>query len=156
MSNAATNILRQFWNNTTPVDPAFIAAKMGVDVHADANFGEGSGEYFPFGKNGHGTPTIVYNARESAVRKRFTIAHELGHHVLGHGQSPRDTDYPAAVADPRERDANAFAAELLMPADAIKAFIHVRNIQTIEQLAWYFQVSTAAMTYRLRGLGYNA
>src|SRR5262245_40122457 len=34
-----------------------------------------------------GTPFILLNSDSSLVRLRFTLAHEYGHHVLGHGLS---------------------------------------------------------------------
>lgn len=59
---------------------------------------------------------ITLNETHPASRRRFTLAHELGHIVLGHESSI------AAEDDERERlerEADAFASELLMPqADA--------------------------------------
>lgn len=44
-----------------------------------------SGFYLPRAKRG----LIAVNGTHAVVRQRFTIAHELGHHVLGHGAAPR-------------------------------------------------------------------
>ena len=149
----AKEILKTYWNDTIPIDPAAIAVQMGVNVLGSANFGEESGHYLPEGHEKN--PTIIYNARESKVRQRFTIAHELGHHVLGHGDSPRDSAYPANARDPVERAANAFAAELLMPEETVKALIHVRGLRSVTDLRDAFGVSAAAMQYRLKDLGYR-
>jgi HTH-type transcriptional regulator/antitoxin HigA len=62
----------------------------------------------------------------------YTVMHELGHILKGHGQQPEtfglDVDLLANVAKveekpPHERDADAFAAETLVPQDELKSFI---------------------------------
>lgn len=68
------------------------------------------------GKSGHYDPQkqeIYVNILEPYKRQRFTKAHEIGHFVLGHGESDRE-DY-TINSDIKERAANQFAAELLMP-----------------------------------------
>src|SRR5438128_1930962 len=60
-----------------------------------------------------------------AGRKRFTVAHELGHYVLGHGSEvircrPVDVENWDPKLHQDERDANTFAAEILMPAAVIR------------------------------------
>src|SRR5688500_11979055 len=55
---------------------------------------------------------ILLNGTEPAPRLRFTLAHELGHHVLRHGQSVDTPASLAAPARPVEVEANRFAAEL--------------------------------------------
>src|SRR3712207_7408724 len=57
------------------------------------------------------------NGREATTRQRFTLAHELGHVRCGHAPAV-DVDTIADLAnrtDPLEVQANAFAAELLLP-----------------------------------------
>lgn len=50
-------------------------------------------------------------------RQRFTLAHELGHIVLGHvGTFPVSRSGETAFADPDEQAANVFASRLLAPA----------------------------------------
>lgn len=61
-----------------------------------------------------GDKVIYYNPNESANRQRFTIAHELGHHVLGHtmyGDMFRD-NFKDGIYHPEEIAANSFAAEI--------------------------------------------
>lgn len=62
---------------------------------------------------------IWVNKLEPEYRQRFTIAHEIGHILLGHeGISHRDTSYTIykdLIERMNEVSANAFAAELLMP-----------------------------------------
>jgi Zn-dependent peptidase ImmA (M78 family) len=58
---------------------------------------------------------------QPVVRQRFTLAHEAGHHVLGHGPG---LDSPQTIFtrtfDPLEAQANAFAAELIAPIAAVR------------------------------------
>jgi Zn-dependent peptidase ImmA (M78 family) len=56
-------------------------------------------------------PLFLINAHAPADRFRFSLAHELGH-VLLHSE-------PGVTAD-QERQADEFASELLLPADAVR------------------------------------
>lgn len=67
-----------------------------------------SGFYLPRPTRG----LIAVNGIHAVVRQRFTIAHELGHHVLGHGAAPRvvaiaETPSAVEVAPGAARDAPA-------------------------------------------------
>lgn len=101
-----------------------------------------------------GVPTLFYNSADSAVRRRFTIAHELGHHVLDHGDSFRDAaaNFSASVFDHKEAAANRFAADLLMPAEIVQFMIEHEGVSSIQELASSFKVSEVAMSYRLKNL----
>ena len=58
-----------------------------------------------------GCPLLFVNGRQPPTRQRFTLAHEFGHHRLGHATV---VDRPQAFSDshhPLEVEANAFAAE---------------------------------------------
>lgn len=112
--------------------------------------------------------TIGYNRTDAPVRWRFTIAHELGHYVL-HEDAMQlfvDEGYAVAYRDSRsssgeirrEREANAFAAAILMPRYLVEAEIKKLNFDlgsddALETLADRFEVSTQAMAYRLANLG---
>ena len=102
---------------------------------------------------------IVLSARESAFpgRRRFTIAHELGHwicHVSGaRNAAPvycRAADVDPAADRALEREANIFAAELLMPrGDVSTAFAAKADVAG---LAKDLGVSQLALAWRLYGL----
>ncbi|MFC0268024.1 ImmA/IrrE family metallo-endopeptidase [Kushneria aurantia] len=93
-------------------------------------------------------------ADEHQNRRRFTMAHELGHVLMGHvqpGVEPRrDTNFNA-YGDPLETGANAFAAELLMPEAEIRR--HAHSATDVRHLAGIFGVSTSAISNRLKNLG---
>lgn len=149
--NAAFDVLKKYWDFKLPVDPKLIAQKMGIEVQESGPDARESGHY----RYREGSPVITFNPRESEVRRRFTIAHEIGHHVNGDVDAPRDTDrqMSAGVRDPKEVAANRFAAALLMPADLVRHMIFEEKITNLKSLASVFGVSTAAMEYRLRNIG---
>jgi Zn-dependent peptidase ImmA (M78 family) len=97
------------------------------------------------------------NGTQVAVRQRFTLAHELGHLRCGHdGDVPVDTFETLAgkTTDSREIQANAFAAELLAPADGVRRMIDGEPIlDDVVLLAARYGISTIAAVYRLNALG---
>jgi len=98
-------------------------------------------------------PVIIVNARQRRVRQRFTIAHELGHYFLGHGQ--KSFAEPGGE-DGQERDAERFAACLLMPATWVRRYweAYAANRENrLSILAELFDVSSAALKRRVKELG---
>ena len=93
---------------------------------------------------------------DTDTRKRFTIAHELGHIIL-HRKFLEHNDrykekilYRTTLIDRIESEANDFAAALLMPEDEFK--VEYKK-GPIESVATYFNVSTQAVrlrAYKLR------
>jgi len=88
---------------------------------------------------------IAYNKDHSFIRNRFTVAHELGHALLGHLVILSPIDLYSK--DYKELEANQFAAELLMPLQMLKQA--VKKIKTVDQLAKAFWVSKDAMSWRV-------
>lgn len=96
---------------------------------------------------------IFVNKMESPGRKRFTIAHEIGHYVLKHKEShilKRD-ELSSLGTNQQEKEANAFAAELLMPEEIFK-FLYKDVGLTDRELAIEFGVSTHAIAVRKQTL----
>jgi Zn-dependent peptidase ImmA (M78 family) len=148
-------ILDTYWDRSLPVNVEGIARTMGMDVQQKYLFDEsGSIELMNDGKY-----VITVNATENELRRRFTIAHEIGHYALGH------IDYHRRICrddlnslstgnfNPYEREANKFAAELLMPERVVRFAIADRGYTTTESLARIFGVSEVAMSWRLHNLG---
>ena len=150
MSQEAKALLEEFWDMKIPIDPEFFAKKLGLSVERK-DLGLQSGYFDADSK------VIVVNDREVDERQRFTIAHELGHFCLNHGSSFRDTASPGwfRKGNPsHETEANKFAAELLMPAIAVKILIDVRKVRDSAELRKAFGVSSQALHWRLKSLGY--
>ena len=103
------------------------------------------------------TPFILLNGSNSLVRLRFSLAHEYGHHYLGHAQGV-DKVIDLMSSTPREQEANAFAAELLLPIEAVNwwASKHTNreiDLSYVVTLAQDFGVSAQVARYRLQAAG---
>jgi Zn-dependent peptidase ImmA (M78 family) len=100
---------------------------------------------------------IVLRAGEPEARQRFTLAHELGHwvcQVKAGYEAPvycRDVDVSQAANRTLEREANVFAAELLMPEPAVRE--EWPKAESATELASWFGVSEDAMSWRLYNIG---
>jgi Zn-dependent peptidase ImmA (M78 family) len=96
---------------------------------------------------------IVLNGSGDSGRKRFTIAHEIGHFVL-HPERCRPERGGAVNEAGRieEREADTFAAELLMPDHLVREAVREQGLD-VARLADRFEVSRKAMLARLRHLG---
>ena len=79
-------------------------------------------------------------------RYNFTLAHELGHVVFGHLKTPNNLK-TQTVQDTEDMEADAFAAELLVPAEALGQF------RTVQEAAEALLVSESAIRRRIRDTG---
>ena len=99
---------------------------------------------------------ILLNPSEYEKRRNFTLAHELGHIILGHG-ADRDNEYDTRETvwnpkkDSREYEADELAAELLMPEAEFKKLWN--EYKNVPELADAFEVSIMAAKKRLDKLG---
>lgn len=118
-----------------------------------------------------GIAAIGVNREHSLNRKRFTIAHEIGHYQLHHNKDDqeeifvdrkwayfRDKKSHKGI-DKKEIQANNFAAELIMPAELLKKYINENDIDlfddsAIYNLSKYLEVSEEALTIRLMKMGF--
>ena len=142
-----------------------VGAPMPVEDIADSLYGLRVVEVEGLGCSGMLVPArrLVYlNAEECRTvprRRRFTIAHELGHLVLHSGGNAapavfcRHLSSPeAATSEAIEREANHFAAELLMPDDLMRAAVAGGQTDPVG-LGDRFEVSPEAAAWRLFNLG---
>ena len=157
----AIEVLKRHNLTTVPIDPVMLAHREGIRVN-NTKFSDDNMAGMIV-KRGDDVSMLV-NRDDPPFRKRFTIAHELGHHFLhltGDGeyvdkeanlfrQEPSD-DRTMTPARRREIQANMFAASLLMPEDEVRRYWRERS--SIEELAKIFNVSVAAMGFRLDSLG---
>lgn len=76
---------------------------------------------------------IAYNTNNPKGRVRFSLMHELGHHVMQHtGESERN-----------EQEANVFASYMLAPRMAI----HYSKCKSFEDVSYIFDMSSEAAAY---------
>lgn len=151
------------------VDVKKIAASHDIDVIEDAVDDDLSG--FLYRQTDGQKAIIGINSSHPPKRKRFTVAHELGHYFLHEGQAVHlDGERESFTLDRRdrvstlgedelEREANLFAAELLMPAKFLRAELQGKYVdlldddETLAELAERYDVSIQALTFRLNYLG---
>lgn len=82
--------------------------------------------------------TIGFNNTQHWHRRRFTIAHELGHMFMGHTCKINERNSVSEI------EAHQFAAELLMPLDFLKK--DCKGLPDLEVLSKKYIVSKEALT----------
>lgn len=142
-------LLAEFSITEPPVDPVRIAMHLGVTVYFVM--------FEPTRQNISGffdcdERAIFVNKDEFPLRQTFTIAHELGHKVL-HEDWARSSEYKVLLRDqdgrtddPHEKEANAFAAHLLVPRTMLDKYW---GRLSVEQLSTIFAVSVPMIRNRL-------
>jgi Zn-dependent peptidase ImmA (M78 family)/DNA-binding XRE family transcriptional regulator len=156
-SHAANELLEKAQVQAPPIDVLDLCIRCGVLV-LKRSFPEAlSGLVFAH----EGGAVIGINTSQVETRQRFSMAHELGHFLLGHHERSSDYEYrfhiDVSEGNPpdfdwrAERAANDFAADLLMPRRLIAA--EFQQTQDPAKLATRFHVSEIAMGYRLVNLG---
>lgn len=161
-------LLAEVKSIAAPVPVWDIARKKGARIAVDSLEGDLSGFLFR-----DGVQTVIgVNTHHAAVRQNFTVAHELGHLLL-HDQDYeqlhvdrafptvrlRDDDSSKGVSD-YEKEANLFAAELLMPVHFLehdlagRVGLDLHDDGFIPTLAKKYGVSVQALMFRLQNLGY--
>lgn len=107
----------------------------GMTVYTDSNY-----------------PIIVLNKNMPNDRKRFTIAHELGHQIMHMPHLYTFELYERLNSDPNalEKEADSFASEFLMPEK--ECFSELLNLRynDLGQLKLYWHVSKKAIIYRAK------
>ena len=140
---AAAQLLRDLRLDTIPVPVERIARAKGAQVRFTPFEGDLSGLIYREDDEGGREMAIIIgvNSTHAPTRRRFTLAHEIGHLHLGHldtstlGQLHIDRKFhwvqstrgpimrdgrSAMGVDVQEMEANAFAAALLMPEEALR------------------------------------
>ncbi|WPB86927.1 ImmA/IrrE family metallo-endopeptidase [Sediminicoccus rosea] len=144
-------VIRDFADRA-PVDLDAMARALGVEVRRDQNLPENVSGKIERRRAG---VVATINASHLANRQRFTLAHELAHRILhsdliGDGITD-DGLYRSSLSDDIERQANAFAAELLMPARLVRK-LYREGMKDTPSIAERFDVSYDAARVRLREL----
>ena len=93
---------------------------------------------------------IALNSSHPASRRRFTLAHELGHIVLGHEATVTVDEHESKTL---EAQANAFAGEILMPAADARRELRSVNFKRLVFLKQRWSVSIAFLIRRALDVG---
>jgi Zn-dependent peptidase ImmA (M78 family) len=157
----AAEVRRKHSLVSIPVDPVVLAGRLGIAVN-NAKFSDDS-TVGMIARRGNNRMLLV-NESDPPYRKRFTIAHEIGHHFLhlmkdgefvdGEAdlfRQPPEDESQVTPVHRMEIQANMFAAALLMPEDAVRA--EWEGLKSIPAMARRFNVSQEAMGIRIGQLG---
>ena len=147
-----TEIVGSFMERV-PVDVEGLARALGLAVVFEPMVDNLSGK---IEKRQGGSYTITVNANHGARRKRFTIAHEIAHHILhrdliGHGIVD-DGLYRSQQPSQIERQANQYTADILMPTREVRSAAS-RGTHSAVALADLFKVSSAVADIRIKEVG---
>jgi Zn-dependent peptidase ImmA (M78 family) len=146
----AARVLRENTIIDPPVDVREIASNYGINI-VRVIFKSGHKDISGF--LDFPEKTIYINNEEAYNRNTFTIAHELGHYFL-HKDLLQDhpEEYQVLLRRPlasdqdwKEKEANAFAAHLLVPNEFLNRY---KDFATVDQLAKAFMVSPEVIRYR--------
>ncbi len=162
----ASELLARYNLDETPVNLYDICNRLGIKK-VDIEFKKYDGDYILGGIKRYNEDDIkiFVNDKDGYERQRFTIAHEIGHYYLGHLDNTDTNQFMYLerrdgynTNNPIERQANQFAAALLMNKKTIEEkFNTLREIglstHSIEEvLADMFGVSRQSVKYRLKNL----
>ena len=169
-----STLSQQGFRVQVPIDIDEIAQRLDVQVTYDPQLqARGIAGEIRFTNS---RPIITLEPEQNSYepRRRFTLAHELGHYCLhssqcrtGFADSQKSMSRTDAYWDPYEFEANTFAAQLLMPQDLVvehtQQIIADYQAQTqqeqipktvyIDTMARRFNVSYRSMAYRLSTIG---
>jgi len=164
----AQRLLAEHQINTAPVDVEGVARALNIEVKKQNADPDLSG--FVLRNPENGTVVIGVNSAHAITRRRFTIAHELGHFLLHEGETLRvdrthafrvnlRDDISSKGTDIEEKEANLFAAELLVPFTFLRkdlrdqGTLDLGDEDAIISWAKRYQVSPQMLSFRMSYLG---
>ena len=135
-----------------PVALTRLAHMHGITTITEANLKETDAFMIPDGD----AYTVVVNKNHLPVRKRFSIAHEIGHILLAQSQEVqfRKPVCSGSPRDPIEAACNQLAAAILMPAEPFSkiAASYDWSIRGVNALSQVFDTSVESTIRRCIGL----
>jgi len=155
----AKRVLQKHKITDVPTDLQLICSKQGLQYVELDDPNELDGAILEI----NGIHVAMLNKAKPFVRARFTLAHELGHIFLNHNkrefydpETAREygEDVPENLKPPKEREADAFASELLIPTEQLKKY--QSSLKDIDKLAGIFLVSRQAMAIAVSNFFSNA
>ena len=147
-------VLKRF-RSSAPVDVTALAESLGLQVWEDDTLAANvSGKIFKdSGCASASGFSISVKSSDAYVRRRFTVAHEIGHFLLHRdkiGSSLTDDGlYRSNLSTLEEIEANRLAADILMPGELVRDYVRKYGNENTSLLASIFKVSESAMIIRL-------
>jgi len=151
----AVRVLNEYQINKLPIDPKLIAKKANIQVEPNTDYEKGvSGMLL---RNGESYYIIYATYLGNQGFENFSIAHELGHYFLdGHPETIfQNTNIHKSTADfvsdeALERQADTFAASLLMPENLFKDRLteYEKGMTCIEAMSKLCNTSLTATAIR--------
>ncbi len=148
----ATQVLKLVSASAPPTDVKAVAQRLGFDI-IDYDFPNLTSAV-TYIEAAEGVRAIGVNRRHAVVRQRFSAAHEIGHFLCGHEAFDdahvhvEESQHQWNSQSAQEREADEFAAELLMPLEWLKRDISKLGLD-VTALARRYQVSEQAMWIQL-------
>lgn len=143
IANYTRRLMR--FNNDEPIKNIFsVLESAGIilyEINEDEKF---DGVSFITDK---GFAVIIVNKNFSNDRKRFTIAHELGH-ILMHNEN----NFPISLYREKEKEANQFASEFLMPESSIRNSLRNLRLNELGDLKNFWLTSMSSLIRRAKDL----
>ena len=149
----ADEVRAENFQTTPPIDVYGIARNNGLEI-IEKHFPSDRSNISGFVTMQGGTGKLYINLADSPSRRRFTVAHELGHWRLHREELQNNPErsilFRIAIGqlntDPIEKAANIYAANLLVPLDLLKQYCNEKNNVELAEL---FGVSTEVIGYRM-------
>lgn len=141
--NSTWHLLLDLGIKELPIKITDLCRRIGIPV----KFADLGAEQDGYSTIVNGEPIIVINylKRGNAARMRFTVAHELGHIMLGHvGVYELVNREPSPYDNEIEQQANIFASRLLAPACVLWGC----GVQSPEQIIQLCDISYQAAQFR--------
>lgn len=136
-----------------PLNVAAVAEMVGIRIEYVSLENDLSGILYKDEENDSWVMQV--NEDHHPNRRRYTVAHELGHFCLHRHLRRRFEDkifFRGGEANKPEWQANDFASAILMPEDKFREMVR-SGVSKVEMLAKEFKVSTLALRIRAKNLG---
>jgi Zn-dependent peptidase ImmA (M78 family) len=101
--------------------------------------------------NGHRPFIFLASEKEAAVRRRYDLAHELGHLIL-HRWIEQSELEDRAILKAIEGEAYKFAGAFLLPSSSFPNEVYTTRLDAFIPLKQRWKVSIQAMIYRCADL----
>lgn len=126
-----------------PINTVKVCAELGIKLHYYEPTDESDGMSCYI----NNIPHIFVSSAVLPERRRFTVAHEIGHIILNHvGKFELVNREPTLQDNPIEQAANVFASRLLAPACVLWGC----NIHSSEEIQQLCKISKTAAEYRMQ------